>query len=262
MREAFYARRAKDRAAGAELNRARRTRDFLTRRVTPYPHAQRVGNVSTPLSFSYEKESAVDGRKKEYQRGISISPFGIPLKRPRRGLRSPSWIIPGVWFVQSVFQASKNAITMRSGIDRRGSRNTLHLFRLPYVKYSTGANGEIRKIYRAVRKPNLTVARKGVRTTERETITRTTKRHAFLRVSAISRPQHSFLHHLFSCERKDGAAGGIPRLWRGRAGRVVRPYSRKSPCAFGTDKVSPLRGDKILPPSGAKGEHHVSGTLP
>ena len=38
---------------------------LVTRRVTPYPHAQRAGNVSTPLSFSYEKESAVDGRKKE-----------------------------------------------------------------------------------------------------------------------------------------------------------------------------------------------------
>ena len=71
---------------------------FVTRRVTPYPRTQCAGNVSTPLSFSYEKESAVDGRKKEYQRGISISPFGIPLKRPRRGLMPPSWIIPGVWF--------------------------------------------------------------------------------------------------------------------------------------------------------------------
>ena len=26
--------------------------------------------------------------------------FGIPLKRPRRGLRSPSWSFPGVWFTQ------------------------------------------------------------------------------------------------------------------------------------------------------------------
>ena len=33
--------------------------------------------------------------------------FGIPLKRPRRGLMPPSWIIPGVWFVQSTFQISK-----------------------------------------------------------------------------------------------------------------------------------------------------------
>ena len=39
--------------------------------------------------------------------------FGIPLKRPRRGLMPPSWIIPEVWFVQSVFQASKNAMQMR-----------------------------------------------------------------------------------------------------------------------------------------------------
>ena len=34
--------------------------------------------------------------------------------------------------------------------------------RLPYVKYSTGANGTIRIIYRALRKPDFTVARQGV----------------------------------------------------------------------------------------------------
>ena len=38
----------------------------------------------------------------------------------------------------------------------------LKMSRISYVKYSTGANGTIRKIYRAVRKPDLAVARKGV----------------------------------------------------------------------------------------------------
>ena len=143
--------------------------------MTPYPHAQRAGNVSTPLSFSYEKESAVDGRKKEYQREICVgtnytslilpqaagfvrfvvppfpariasldsrgSPiFGIPLKRPRRGLMPPSWIIPGVWFVRKYIQAIKKRDNDAYWTDRRGSRNTLRLFRLPYVKYSTGTN--------------------------------------------------------------------------------------------------------------------------
>ena len=153
-----------NRARGAELTPGGRKK----------PHAQRAGNVSTPLSFSYEKESAVDGRKKEYQRGISISPFGIPLKRPRRGLMPPSWIIPGVWFVQKLFRRNQKRDADANWIARRGSRNTLRLFRLPYVKYSTGANGAIRKIYRAVRKPNLTVARRafGLRKEERQHVKR------------------------------------------------------------------------------------------
>ena len=124
------------------------------------PRMKCAGNVSTPLSFSYEKESAVDGRKKEYQRGISISPFGIPLKRPRRGLMPPSWIIPGGWFVQSIFQISKKRDADANTADRRGSRNTLRLFRLPYVKYSTGANIATCAMYRALRKPDSTVARR------------------------------------------------------------------------------------------------------
>ena len=57
------------------------------------------------------------------------------------------------------FKPSKNAMQMRIGIDRRGSRNTLRLFRLPYVKYSTGANITTRVVCRALRKPDLTVAR-------------------------------------------------------------------------------------------------------
>ena len=60
-----------------------------------YPRTECAGNVSTPLSFSYEKESAVDGRKKEWQRGdFDFPPLQSPLKRPRRGLRPPSWIFP------------------------------------------------------------------------------------------------------------------------------------------------------------------------
>ena len=72
----------------------------------------------------------------------------------------PSWIIPGAWLVQSQIVNQQNAMQMRIGIDRRGSRNTLRLSRLPYVKYSTGANGTIRMIHRALRKPDLTVARR------------------------------------------------------------------------------------------------------
>ena len=72
---------------------------------------------------------------------------------------------------------------MRMGRTRRGSRNTLRrsredrecgsmwaltptrlirseMFRLPYVKYSTGTNLTICIIYRAMRKPDSTVARR------------------------------------------------------------------------------------------------------
>ena len=49
---------------------------------------------------------------------------------------------------------------MRIWIAQRGSRNTLRLFRLPYVKYSTGANLATRIFYRALRKPDSTVARR------------------------------------------------------------------------------------------------------
>ena len=59
-----------------------------------------------------------------------------------------------------LFQISKNAMQVRIGIDRRGSRNTLRLFRISYVKYSTGANITIRTIYRALRKPDSTVAQR------------------------------------------------------------------------------------------------------
>ena len=45
----------------------------------------------------------------------SLAPFANPLKRPRRGVRPPSWSIPGGWFVQSISQTSKNAMQMRIG---------------------------------------------------------------------------------------------------------------------------------------------------
>ena len=57
-------------------------------------------------------------------------PFAIPLKRPRRGLRPPSLDFPrGLVCAEFVFRLSKRA-TDASLIDRRGSRNTLRLFRM------------------------------------------------------------------------------------------------------------------------------------
>ena len=120
------------------------------------------GETFQPRFLSqHEKESAVDGRKKEWQRGdFDFPPLHSPLKRPRRGLMPPSWIFP-----RSLVCTKENSKSTKRDNDaysvvRRGSRNTLRLFRLPYVKYSTGANGTIRMIHRAMRKPDLTVARR------------------------------------------------------------------------------------------------------
>ena len=85
--------------------------------------------------------------------------FGIPLKRPRRGC------CPFLDFPRSLVCADVNYKTMKRDadayqIDRRGSRNTRRLSRLPYVKYSTGANITTCVVCRALRKPDLTVARR------------------------------------------------------------------------------------------------------
>ena len=89
-----------------------------------------------------------------------FSPFAIPLKTTKKGLLPLLGFFPGVWFMQSVFQATKKRDADAYWIARRGSRNTLRLSRLPYVKYSTGAHGTTRKTYRALRKPDPTVARR------------------------------------------------------------------------------------------------------
>ena len=72
-----------------------------------------VRAISSPLSFPHGKESAVDGRKKGWQRGISISPFANPLKRPRRGLRPPSLDFPRGLACAGVISDLQNAFQMR-----------------------------------------------------------------------------------------------------------------------------------------------------
>ena len=123
-----------------------------------------------PLFLCAAKKKPLAVKRKRQRGSFDSPPLQSPLKRPRRGLMPPSWIIPGVWFVQSTFQSTKNAITMRIWTDWRGSRNTLRLSRLPYVKYSTGADMATRAFYRAVRKPDSTVARRafGLQKAERQ----------------------------------------------------------------------------------------------
>ena len=109
-----------------------------------------VRDASGGILFSGLSEKGlfnpVDGRKKGRQRGSlfllfpheshrwirvgALSPLQTPLKRPRRGLRPPSLDFPrGLVCAEFVFRLSKRA-TDASLIDRRGSRNTLRLFRM------------------------------------------------------------------------------------------------------------------------------------
>ena len=132
--------------------------------------------------------------------------FGIPLKRPRRGLMPPSWINPRGWFVQSAFQATKKRGADAYWTDQRGSRNTLRLSRLPYVKYSTGANVTTRTLYRALRKPDSTVARRAFldRQCNEKTYNGTNCLSARKRYFASCA---SFLHTFFWQDRKKYARG-------------------------------------------------------
>ena len=144
------------------------------------------------------------------------------------------------------FKPSKNAITMRIWTNRRGSRNTLRLFRLPYVKYSTGTNKTIRAVYRALRKPDSTVARQGVRTTESVTEIRTTERYAFSRASAISRPAPLFCI-LFSGKTEKSMPAERQLRSRNHNGTSVNTKNVPRPlgaaCAIaGAKEASPLSG--------------------
>ena len=144
---------------------------------------------------------------------------------------------------------------MRIGIDRRGSRNTLRLFRFPYVKYSTGANLTTRVIFHALRKPDSTVARQGVRTTDGVTITRKMERHAFSRVSAISRPAPLFCI-LFSgkTEKSMPPEAQLQRRCKnstsGESGKRCHPFGRKKPPAsFGCSYFASFGRSGGLPPA-------------
>ena len=107
----------------------------------------------------------------------SLAPFAIPLKRPRRGLRPPSLDFPRGLVCTGVISDQQNAMQMRieqtgevieilcAKIGRRGmsaptNRLILDTSRIPYVKYSTGANETTCTAYRALEKPDSTAARR------------------------------------------------------------------------------------------------------
>ena len=86
-------------------------------------------------------------------RGIPF--FGIPLKRPRKRQ---------FLFLESISSQKLRIVAM----SRRRADRVVRPYvrsdtsRLPYVKYSTGANVTTRTLYRAMQKPDSTVARQGV----------------------------------------------------------------------------------------------------
>ena len=84
-------------------------------------------------------------------------------------------------------------------------------YRLPYVKYSTGANKTTRTVYRALGKPDQAAARRAFLTGRAIGEWHTETKCLFRRVSAISHPSASFLPILFWQDRKEWAAGGTPR---------------------------------------------------
>ena len=109
--------------------------------------------------------------------------------------------------MQSKFQTIKKRDADVYPTDRRGSRNTLRLSRLPYVKYSTGANVTIRTVYRALRKPDSTTARRAFldHRCNDNTHNGTTRLFARQRYFVFQRP---FLPYLFPQEGKDMVAEG------------------------------------------------------
>ena len=89
----------------------------------PVRRKRRTGVVRSVVPPFPTRIAALDSRG-------SLAPLQTPLKRPRRGLRPPSLDFPrGLVCAEFVFRLSKRA-TDASLIDRRGSRNTLRLFRM------------------------------------------------------------------------------------------------------------------------------------
>ena len=143
--------------------------------------------------------------------------FAIPLKTTKKRADAPFLDHSRSLACAKRVSHRQNAVQMRIWIARRGSRNTLRLFRLPYVKYSTGANIATCIFYRAMRKPDSTVARRafGLRKEERQHVKRN---DSFFCASALFRvPCASFLHTFFWQDRKKYAAGGTvavsPQKW-------------------------------------------------
>ena len=119
--------RGKEKAAGSKK---KTTKGDLRRNKLHIPHPvrrlRRTGVVRSVVPPFPTRIASLDSRG-------SPVPFAIPLKRPRRGLRPPSLDFPrSLIRTEIIFGFTKRG-TDAYLPDRRGSRNTLRLFRMPFA---------------------------------------------------------------------------------------------------------------------------------
>ena len=139
--------------------------------------------------------------------GFRFPPFAIPLKTTKKGTEVPFLDFPRSLVRAIAYSTSTKRDADANRTDRRGSRNTLRLFRLPYVKYSTGTHRAIRIFRRALRKPDSTVARRAFLDHLCNDNTHNGTIYLFAR-KRYSASCASFLHTFFWQDRKKYAAGG------------------------------------------------------
>ena len=169
--------RGKEKAAGGKKKTAK---GDLRRNKLHIPHPvrrlRRTGVVRSVVPPFPTRIASLDSRG-------SLAPLQTPLKRPRRGLRPPSLDFPRGLACAEILSDCLNAIPMRIGQtgvvveilcvcfgrdlngssfvrDMHGRACCAAALRLPYVKYSTGANETTRTAYRALRKPDWAAARR------------------------------------------------------------------------------------------------------
>ena len=121
----------------------------------------------------------------------------------------------------------------RTGASAPTNLLVLEMPRLPYVKYSTGANETTRTAYRALGKPDWTAARSAFLAERTISEWHAEAKCFFRRVSAISYPSASFLPILFWQDRKEWAVGDNLRLRRIRNGPTAQErmgLRRKKAC--------------------------------
>ena len=92
----------------------------------PVRRLRRTGLVRSVVPPFPTRIAALDSRG-------SLAPLQTPLKRPRRGLRPPSLDFPRSLVCAEIIFGSAKRGTDAYLPDRRGSRNTLRLFRMPFA---------------------------------------------------------------------------------------------------------------------------------
>ena len=168
MASAPFSLRGKEKAAGGKKKTAK---GDLRRNKLHIPHParrlRRTGLVRSVVPPFPTRIASLDSRG-------SPRPFAIPLKRPRRGLRPPSLDFPRGLVCAVAFLSLQNAIQIRIcqtgvvveilcvcfGCILYGRTCCNTVYRLSYVKYSTGADKTTCTAYRALWNSDFTAARR------------------------------------------------------------------------------------------------------